>query len=71
MKKRGWRTPEQAGGGPPQDQSNYLPAGEPSTLLRHEWQPNSKTAQEIEAAVAKILSDPAQAKLAEQQMSNK
>ena len=41
------------------------------SLLRHEWQPNSKTAQEIEAAVAKILSDPAQAKLAEQQMSNK
>ena len=64
--------PRTSGGGPPrQDQNNYLPAGEPSTLLRHEWQPNSKTAQEIEAAVAKILSDPAQAKLAEQQMSNK
>ena len=40
-------------------------------MLRHEWQPKSKTAQEIEAAVAKILSDPAQAKLAEHQMSNK
>ena len=38
------------------------------SLLRHEWQPNSKTAQAIETAVAKLLSDPAQAKLAEQQM---
>ena len=41
------------------------------SLLRHEWQPNSKTAQAIETAVAKLLSDPAQAKLAEQQMGNK
>ena len=37
-------------------------------LLRHEWQPNSKTAQTIEDAVAQLLSDPAQAALAEQQM---
>ena len=37
-------------------------------LLRHQWQPNSKTAQAIETAVAKLLSDPKQAKLAEQQM---
>ena len=37
-------------------------------LLRHQWQPNSKTAQAIETAVAKLLSDPEQAKLAEQQM---
>ena len=38
-------------------------------LLRHEWQPNSATAQDIEAAVAELLSDPAQAALAERQMS--
>ena len=38
-------------------------------LLRHEWQPNSATAQEIETAVARLLSDPAQAALAERQMS--
>ena len=38
------------------------------SLLRHEWQPNSKTAQAIEVAVAKLLSDPKQAELAEQQM---
>ena len=37
-------------------------------LLRHEWQPNSKTTQAIEAAVAKLLSDPKQAELAKQQM---
>ena len=37
-------------------------------LLRHEWQPNSATAQAIEVAVAQLLSDPAQAELAEQQM---
>ena len=41
------------------------------SMLRHEWQPNSKTAQAIETAVAKLLSDPAQAKLAEHQMNNK
>ncbi len=40
-------------------------------LLRHEWQPNSATAQTIEAAVAELLSDPAQAALAERQMNNK
>ena len=38
-------------------------------LLRHEWQPNSKTAQGIEAAVAELLSDPAQAALADRQMT--
>ena len=37
-------------------------------LLRHEWQPTSETAQDIEVAVAQLLSDPAQAELAEQQM---
>ena len=37
-------------------------------LLRHEWQPNSATAQTIEAAVAELLSDPAQAALAKRQM---
>ena len=40
------------------------------SLLRHKWQPNSATAQPIEAAVARLLTDPAQAKLAEQQMGN-
>ena len=40
-------------------------------MLRHEWQPNSKVAQDIEATVAELLSDPAQAALAERQMSNK
>ena len=39
-------------------------------LLRHEWQPNSKVAQDIEAAVAELLSDPAQAALAERQMDS-
>ena len=37
-------------------------------MLRHEWQPNSEVAQDIEAAVAQLLSDPAQAALAERQM---
>ena len=37
-------------------------------LLRHEWQPNSNTAQAIEAAVAQLLNDPKQAELAKQQM---
>ena len=36
--------------------------------LRHQWQPSSKTAQSIEAAVTKLLSDPKQAELAKQQM---
>ena len=40
-------------------------------LLRHEWQPNSTTAQAIETAVAQLLSDPAQAALAERQMNNR
>ena len=40
-------------------------------MLRHEWQPNSEVAQDIEAAVAELLSDPAQAALAERQMNNK
>ena len=39
-------------------------------LLRHEWQPTSVTAQAIEAAVAKLLSDPAQAALAQRQMTH-
>ena len=39
-------------------------------LLRHEWQPNSETARAIEASVAQLLSDPAQAALAERQMAN-
>ena len=39
------------------------------SLLRHKWQPNSKTAQGIEAAVAELLSDPAQAALADRQMT--
>lgn len=38
-------------------------------LLRHEWQPNSWTAQEIEAAVAALLSDPTQATKAGEQMA--
>ena len=37
-------------------------------LLRHEWQPNSKVAQDIETAVAELLSDPTQAALAKRQM---
>ncbi len=37
-------------------------------LLRHEWQPNSEVSQDIEAAVAELLSDPAQAALAKRQM---
>ena len=40
------------------------------TLLRQMWQFDSKTAQNIEAAVAKLLSDPAQAALAELQMTD-
>ena len=39
-------------------------------MLRHEWQPNSAIAQAIEAAVAQLLSHPAQAALAERQMAN-
>ena len=39
-------------------------------LLRHEWQPNSATAQDIETAVAELLSDPAQAALAKRQMAD-
>ena len=37
-------------------------------ILRHQWQPSSKTAHAIEVAVAKLLSDPKQAELAKQQM---
>ena len=37
-------------------------------MLRHKWQPNSEVAQAIEDAVAQLLSDPAQAALAERQM---
>ena len=39
-------------------------------MLRHEWQPISATALAIEDAVAELLSDPAQAALAERQMTN-
>ena len=39
-------------------------------MLRHEWQPNSEVAQDIEAAVAQLLSDPGQAALAERQMNS-
>ena len=39
-------------------------------MLRHEWQPNSEVAQDIEVAVAQLLSDPAQAALAERQMDS-
>ena len=51
-------------------------AGKPQSdaarkLLRHEWQPNSATAQAIETAVAELLSDPKQAALAQQQMGSK
>ena len=38
-------------------------------LLRHEWQPNSVVAQDIETAIAQLLSDPVQAVLAERQMA--
>ena len=53
----------------------FKPAGDAQSraarkMLRHEWQPNSATAQAIEAAVAELLSDPAQAALAERQMAN-
>ena len=37
-------------------------------MLRHQWQPSSKTAQAIETAVAELLSDPKQAELAQKQM---
>ena len=40
------------------------------SLLRHQWHPNSATAQAIEVTVARLLSDPAQAKLSEEQMAN-
>ena len=43
-------------------------SSEARSWLRHQWQPNSKTAQAIEAAVAKLLSNPKQAELAKQQM---
>ena len=52
------------------------PAGDPQSraarkLLRHQWQPHSAVAQDIEAAVSQLLSDPAQAALAQRQMSDK
>ena len=37
-------------------------------ILRHQWQPSSKTPQAIEIAVTKLLSDPKQAELAQKQM---
>ena len=50
------------------------PAGEAQSraarrLLRHTWQPESETAQAVEAAVAELLSHPAQAALAARQMA--
>ena len=39
-------------------------------LLRDIWQPTSATAQAIESAVVQLLSDPAQAELAERQMDS-
>ena len=57
------------------DQSGimYNPPGDNQSrsarrILRHQWQPSSKTAQAIEVAVAKLLSDPKQAEIAKQQM---
>ncbi len=51
------------------------PAGEAQSrahrLLRHEWQPDSATAQQIEAAVAQLLSDPEQAALGQRQMTER
>ena len=44
-------------------------AREARRMIRHEWQPNSKVAQDIEAAVAELLSNPEQAALAERQMN--
>ena len=49
------------------------PAGDPQSraarkLLRHTWQPRSPTAQAIETAVAQLLTDPTQTRLAEKQM---
>ena len=44
-------------------------AREARRMIRHEWQPTSATAQDIEAAVTELLSDPAQAALAERQMN--
>ena len=44
-------------------------AREARRMIRHEWQPNSKVAQDIEGAVAELLSNPAQAALAERQMA--
>ena len=38
-------------------------------LLRHEWQPTSVTALDIEADVAELLGDPAQAALAHRQIA--
>ena len=56
-------------------QSNITdkPAGDAQSraarsLLRHQWQPASATAQAIELAVAELLSSPAQAALAARQM---
>ena len=57
------------------DQSGimYNPPGDKQSraarrILRHQWQPSSKTAQAIETAVAELLSDPKQAELAQKQM---
>ena len=39
-------------------------------VLCHEWQPNSATAKAIEDAVAQLLNDPAQATIAERQITD-
>ena len=58
------------------DESDIMsrPAGDAQSraarrLLRHEWQPNSATAQAIEDAVGRLLSDPVQSALAARQMA--
>ena len=48
----------------------YFYTGYARRMLRYVWQPNSEVAQEIKTAVAQLLSTPAQAALAEQQMAN-
>ena len=53
---------------------SHRPAGDAQSrparrLLRHTWQPESETARLIELMVAELLSDPAQAALAERQMA--
>ena len=53
----------------PAKQADDAQSHEARRLLRH-GQPHSPTTQAIEAAVAELLSNPAQAALAERQMAN-